>query len=460
MLWSIKKGTCSSHLWWLSDYTACEGGGGGAWYQSLQSHIKAGNWSRSKLKISIILYFIELYGLGRNTLFIIVYIFYSRRIRFIIDIMRLDQNTKLEIVRLYQQKLRISEIRTVLETRGIKTSWQTVRNCVDKYVTGELESSNHEEVKMICFDKLSSADTDAIEKAYGTNPARSSTDVRDILHDRGIDVSKSTAKKAINAAGFTYSTPRYCSMIRDKNKEKRIEFCRDLIEANDDLGDIIFTDECTVQMHGNKVIVYRPRDAAAVHIPTPKHSLKLHVWAGISKRGSTRILLFDGILRKEFYCEEILQNTLCPFIQEVYPDHHRFQQDNDPKHTSNMAKEFMKNHGINSLKWPSESCDLNPIEMVWNQMKTFIGKRKPRVKEALEQAIYDFWETKMDEETCCRYIDHIFKVAPIVVKMKGQSTGDFPGRIFSEPSRGKSFQYFMQKLQEPEIAQRAQILLQ
>ena len=55
MLWSIKKGTCSSHLWWLSDYTACEGGGGGVWYQSLQSHTKTGNWSRSKLKISIIL---------------------------------------------------------------------------------------------------------------------------------------------------------------------------------------------------------------------------------------------------------------------------------------------------------------------------------------------------------------------------------------------------------------------
>lgn len=72
------------------------------------------------------------------------------------------------------------------------------------------------------------------------------------------------------------------------------------------------------------------------HMKSDKHSKalkKVHVWAGISKRGPTNIAIFTGIMRKEFYVDEILQNLLLPFLQKVFPDNHRFQQD-DPKHTS------------------------------------------------------------------------------------------------------------------------------
>lgn len=61
---------------------------------------------------------------------------------------------------------------------------------------------------------------------------------------------------------------------------------------------------------------------------------KVHVWAGISKSGATEVLIFTGIMKKEFYVTEILKGTLLPFIRETFPDGHCFQQDNDPKHKS------------------------------------------------------------------------------------------------------------------------------
>jgi len=66
--------------------------------------------------------------------------------------------------------------------------------------------------------------------------------------------------------------------------------------------------------------------------PRSKHPFKVNVWAGISMRGATPILIF--IMKKEFYVEEILQNVLVPYTETAFSDGYRFQQDNDPKHKS------------------------------------------------------------------------------------------------------------------------------
>lgn len=83
---------------------------------------------------------------------------------------------------------------------------------------------------------------------------------------------------------------------------------------------------------------------------------KIQVWAAISKQGASKIRLFEEIIDSTFYVENILRNTLVPFIQSKFGgnDGHRFQQDNDPKRTSKLSKQFMNENQINWWNdWPA-----------------------------------------------------------------------------------------------------------
>ena len=98
-------------------------------------------------------------------------------------------------------------------------------------------------------------------------------------------------------------------------------------------------------------------------------------------------------------------------------------QDNDPKHTSLYAKEWIDNNEVNWCKMPAESPDLNPIENLWHELKEFIQREvKPKTKEELIQAIAKFWGT-VDKNKCLKYIGHLKKVIPKVIEMEGAATG-------------------------------------
>ncbi|CAG2242540.1 unnamed protein product [Mytilus edulis] len=371
-----------------------------------------------------------------------------------------SHDSKLEIIRLYKKSYSNTEIKVSLESQGVSISKQVVSYWVQQFRNGKFDA-NLSPTKWKKFNKLSRADVRLVSKTLAKKPCTTSRQLYRFLKQRGSKISLTTTKRAIFHAGYTNTKPRYAQMVRHVNKEKRVNFCKTLIAADDQFEDIIFTDECSAQLHNNKVTFYRKITANRPSIPKPKHPLKVHLWAGISKRGATPILIFDGIMTGEFFTNAILKDEALPFINRKFADHHRFQMDNDPKHRSRVSKDFMAANGINWWNdWPSESADLNPIEMVWSQLKRYLAKKTLFTKEDLINSIREFWAVYMTKDQCSGYIDHIFKVVPVCILMKGQATGSMPDKLFrSISSRGRSIGYFNNLLWSPGFEEKRKMCL-
>ena len=195
-----------------------------------------------------------------------------------------------------------------------------------------------------------------------------------------------------------------------------------MLRVNEDFRDVIFTDESTIQLECHSRHCFRKEKQRRALKQRAKHAAKIHVWAGISWKGATRIVIFGGILNAD-RLGVILENALVPFIREYYPAGHRLQQDNDPKHRSRYIENFFEENGINWWGSPAESPDLNPIENVWGSMKEFLrNSYKPKNLEELKAGIQQFWQT-MTPEVCKKYIGHLRKVIPKVIELKGDPSG-------------------------------------
>ena len=83
-------------------------------------------------------------------------------------------------------------------------------------------------------------------------------------------------------------------------------------------------------------------------------------------------MIFSGNLRSGGF-KQLCGEFLIPFIQRRYPVFHRVHMDNARHHVSQTTVRFFNRNELNHFKTPPQSPDLNPIKLVWHDLKVHLA---------------------------------------------------------------------------------------
>ena len=214
----------------------------------------------------------------------------------------------------------------------------------------------------------------------------SSQSIADKLEDIGVNVSRSTVLRHLTDLGYRNALPLRTPMLTPVHMQNRVEWAQK--HKDDNWEKTLFSDETAFQLFRN-TIRHWYRDARPVR-QIPKNRSKIFAWGGFYVKSTTSLFCFKRIIDEKFYTE-ILDKQL-PEVRSMLRGRWRLQQDNDPKHHSNIAREFLDNNVLEVMDWPSNSPDLNPIENLWAIVKRKVKLRRPKNLSELELFLKEEWE--------------------------------------------------------------------
>ena len=105
--------------------------------------------------------------------------------------------------------------------------------------------------------KLSPALQRIIEEEMAKDDETTATQLQAILASKNVYVSLATIVRNRLDLGWTYRGTAYCQLIRQPNKQKRLDWARTYL--GDKFEDVIWTDETSVQIETLKHFCYRKK---------------------------------------------------------------------------------------------------------------------------------------------------------------------------------------------------------
>ena len=153
-------------------------------------------------------------------------------------------------------------------------------------------------------------------------------------------------------------------------------------------------------------------------------------WSCCVASGTEYLECVHGIMKSGDY-QGILELTVQPSVRKLGLRQRSWflQQDNDPKHTSKSTQEWFNTKRWTALKWPEMNSDLNPIEHMWGDLKTAVGRRHTSNLGELEELAQEGW-AKLPVERCRKLIHGYRKCLTAVISSPVQRTesySDTPG---------------------------------
>lgn len=144
------------------------------------------------------------------------------------------------------------------------------------------------------------------------------------------------------------------------------------------------------------------------------------IWGAFSTAGVGNLVKIEGRMTGASYVQ-LLADNLLDSASKIGLGSFIFQQDNDPKHTSKVARAFIEENSIEKLDWAPQSPDLNPIEHLWSILDSKIEMNKRRNLEMFWTELQRQWEL-ISPDTLCNLVHSMPRRLQAVIDNKGGNT--------------------------------------
>lgn len=246
--------------------------------------------------------------------------------------------------------------------------------------------------------------------------------------NRDEKISVATVKRRLNSAGLFGRIAAKKPYLRPINKLKRLQWAKAHKNwTTDQWKKVLFTDESKFEIFGSKRRIFvRRMPGERMNMkciqPTVKHGGgSVMVWGCFGANKTGDLIRIKGIMDKKVY-HNILVRHAVPSGLRLCGKTFTFQQDNDPKHTSNFCMNYLKSKEqqkvLKIMTWPPQSPDCNPIELLWDELDRRIRQHSISSETDLMDKINSEWKL-IGEETLRKLIERMPRVCQAVIKAKG-----------------------------------------
>lgn len=277
--------------------------------------------------------------------------------------------------------------------------------------------------------KLSAREESSIVRKIKINPKLSAPKLAaEVREEFSKTVNPQTIRNCLHRVGYNGRVMRRKPLISEKNRKKRLEFAVEhAAKCNNYWENVIFSDETKINLFGSdgRDKVWRKKNTALKIenvCPTVKHGGgNVLLWGCMSANGTGNLVFIDGIMDQHVYLN-ILKNNLKQSVEKLgLEGRYLFQQDNDPKHTAKLVREWIIHNVRQQLHTPPQSPDINPIEHLWEELKRRVRKHQIKNKEDLKNKIIEEWES-ISPEVTRNLVSSLPKRLNAIIKANGNCT--------------------------------------